>query len=249
MYQYETDLKTISPCLSRQIACTAVAALLHYFFTSVFCWMLVEGIHLYFQLVVVLKKALRRRFMAYYLIGWGVPLVLVAISVGFGHAYYGTDDNCWLSVESDMIFAFIGPMLAVILFNLVILGIALRVICRRITNKTEDKYKNIRSSLKAAILLLPLLGMTWLFGLLSVDRHTIFFEYVFAVLNSLQGFFIFIFYCWTSKEVRSQLARRKIAFLTARGQSGSVTVWSSFGMTTNRVMPSRRTATVSVNHC
>ncbi|XP_070549810.1 adhesion G-protein coupled receptor G5-like [Ptychodera flava] len=56
---------------SNKIACTAVAALLHYVFTSVFCWMLVEGIHLYFQLVVVFKKALRRRIVAYYLIGWG----------------------------------------------------------------------------------------------------------------------------------------------------------------------------------
>ncbi|XP_070549726.1 adhesion G-protein coupled receptor D1-like [Ptychodera flava] len=234
---------------SNEIVCTTVAALLHYFFTSVFCWMLVEGIHLYFQLVVVFKKALRRRFVAYYLIGWGVPLVLVAISLGFGHAYYGTDDNCWLSVQSGMIFAFVGPMLAVIIFNLVILGIALRVISRRLVNKTEDKHKNIRSSLKAAILLLPLLGMTWLFGLLSVDRHTIFFEYIFAILNSLQGFFIFIFYCWRNTEVRSQLARKKITFLTAREHSGSVTIGSTFGVMTNRVMPSRQTVTISVNHC
>ncbi|XP_070549800.1 adhesion G-protein coupled receptor G2-like [Ptychodera flava] len=151
-----------------ETACIAVAALLHYFFTSVFCWMLVEGIQIYLQLVKVFNAAERRRYVAYYLIGWGVPLVLVGISLGFGHNQYVADD---------------------------------------------------KSSLKAAVVLLPLLGMTWLFGLLSVSRHTLFFEYIFAILNSLQGFFIFVFYCLSSKEVHSQLARKKMTFLMGREQS------------------------------
>lgn len=43
-----------------------------------------------------------------------------------------------------------------------------------------------RSGVKSAIFLLPLLGLTWIFGLLAVNKDTVIFQYIFAFLNSLQ---------------------------------------------------------------
>ena len=43
-----------------------------------------------------------------------------------------------------------------------------------------------RTSLKAAAVLLPLVGMTWVFGLLAVNNDTIAFAWIFTILNSLQ---------------------------------------------------------------
>lgn len=43
-----------------------------------------------------------------------------------------------------------------------------------------------RSSLKAASVLLPLLGITWTFGALAINSSTVAFQYVFALLNSSQ---------------------------------------------------------------
>ena len=50
-----------------------------------------------------------------------------------------------------------------------------------------------RATMKAAILLLPLMGMTWLFGFVSLDYGvdalktlTLAFNIIFIVLNSLQ---------------------------------------------------------------
>ena len=60
-----------------------------------------------------------------------------------------------------------------------------------------------RSGIKSAVVLFPLLGVTWLFGILALDRKTIVFQYLFAIFNSLQGFFIFIFHCLLNSEVRS----------------------------------------------
>ena len=53
-----------------QWLCTTVAALLHYFFLCVFCWMLAEGIILYLMLVRVFGTATDKW---YYLLilGWG----------------------------------------------------------------------------------------------------------------------------------------------------------------------------------
>ena len=43
-----------------------------------------------------------------------------------------------------------------------------------------------RASLKIAIILLPLLGITWVVGILAVNEHTIVFAWIFTILNSLQ---------------------------------------------------------------
>ena len=43
-----------------------------------------------------------------------------------------------------------------------------------------------RVLVKAAVLLLPLLGLTWLFGLLAVNEDTVVFAWIFTILNSLQ---------------------------------------------------------------
>ena len=43
-----------------------------------------------------------------------------------------------------------------------------------------------RGLLKAAIILLPLLGMTWIIGIFAVNNETQVFAWIFAILNSLQ---------------------------------------------------------------
>jgi hypothetical protein len=39
---------------------------------------------------------------------------------------------------------------------------------------------------KGSIILLPLLGLTWLFGLLAVNQNTTVFAWIFTLLNTLQ---------------------------------------------------------------
>ena len=43
-----------------------------------------------------------------------------------------------------------------------------------------------RALVKAAAIILPLLGCTWVFGLLAVNEDTIAFAWIFTILNSLQ---------------------------------------------------------------
>ena len=40
--------------------------------------------------------------------------------------------------------------------------------------------------MKATIVLLPLLGLTWLIGIISVNNDTTAFAWIFTILNSLQ---------------------------------------------------------------
>lgn len=43
-----------------------------------------------------------------------------------------------------------------------------------------------RAGVKGMIVLLPLLGLTWVFGIMAINKDTIVFQYLFAILNSLQ---------------------------------------------------------------
>ena len=43
-----------------------------------------------------------------------------------------------------------------------------------------------RKSLKGCVVLSPLLGLTWVFGLLAVADAGLVFQYIFAILNSAQ---------------------------------------------------------------
>lgn len=43
-----------------------------------------------------------------------------------------------------------------------------------------------RAGVKGMIVLLPLLGLTWVFGIMAINMDTIAFQYLFAILNSLQ---------------------------------------------------------------
>ena len=51
-----------------------------------------------------------------------------------------------------------------------------------------------------------LFGLTWTFGTLTVIKAHQAFEIVFTVINSLQGFLIFIFFCALNKDVREALS-------------------------------------------
>lgn len=55
--------------------------------------------------------------------------------------------------------------------------------------------KQVKAWLRRTAMLLPVLGVTWLFGFLTFISSTVVFHYLFTILNSLQGFFIFVTFC------------------------------------------------------
>jgi latrophilin 3 len=50
-----------------------------------------------------------------------------------------------------------------------------------------------------------LLGLTWTFGLLYLSESTVAMAYVFTILNSFQGFFIFFLHCFQDEQVRKDV--------------------------------------------
>jgi len=47
-----------------------------------------------------------------------------------------------------------------------------------------------RALLKAAVIVVPILGCTWIFGLLAINENTVVFAWIFTIFNSLQVTFL-----------------------------------------------------------
>uniref|UniRef100_A0A8C1V7D8 Adhesion G protein-coupled receptor L3 n=1 Tax=Cyprinus carpio TaxID=7962 RepID=A0A8C1V7D8_CYPCA len=110
--------------VDQPIACAVFAALLHFFFLSAFTWMFLEGVQLYIMLVEVFESEhSRRRY--FYLAGYGIPALIVAVSAAVDYRSYGTDRVCWLRLDTYFIWSFIGPATLIIMLNVIFLGIAL----------------------------------------------------------------------------------------------------------------------------
>ena len=58
------------------------------------------------------------------------------------------------------------------------------------------------TQVRGAFTVMVLLGITWVFGPVAINESKIVFNYIFVVLNSLQGFLIFVFRCLLNTEVR-----------------------------------------------
>ncbi|XP_055020685.1 adhesion G-protein coupled receptor D2 isoform X3 [Boleophthalmus pectinirostris] len=202
--------------IHNKVACTLVAALLHLFFMAAFSWMLVEGLLLWSKVVAV-NLSEDRHMKYYYLIGWGLPVLIVTITLASASGKYSADGYCWLSVQTGVIWGFAGPVIFIIMVNILVLTrvvvITISTAKRRSillamgASPVEQAYEQIRAAVKAVLVLLPILGLTWLFGILV--PFSIVMAYIFIILNSLQGLFIFLIYGVYNTEVRSTVNRIK----------------------------------------
>ncbi|XP_021940476.1 latrophilin Cirl isoform X4 [Zootermopsis nevadensis] len=208
----------------KPIVCGIVAGLLHFFFLCAFAWMFLEGFQLYVMLIEVFE-AEKSRIRWYYIFAYGAPLIIVAVSCVVDPFSYGTHRYCWLRADNFFIFSFVGPVIAVILANLVFLSMAIYMMCRHANasasmkskehsrlasasgkeeNALQNKLQSHLAWLRGAIVLVFLLGLTWTFGLLYLNEESVIMAYIFTVLNSLQGLFIFVFHCVQNEKVRKE---------------------------------------------
>ncbi|KAM7433239.1 the G-protein coupled receptor 2 [Porites harrisoni] len=192
---------------THKIVCKAIAITMHYLFLVSFAWMALEGVVLYLMLVKIFRSKSRpaRDKAVFLLCGWGIPAVIVAGSTILFHEGYGTREFCWLSIEGYFIWAFVGPVLLVCLFNFICLVKTFMVMSRRgRVKKTDTSFEKIRYWSKGCALLSCLLGLTWIVGVFVVNEDTMFMAYLFNIFNTLQGLLIFLFHCIGDEKVRAE---------------------------------------------
>ncbi|XP_064100131.1 adhesion G protein-coupled receptor L4-like [Macrobrachium nipponense] len=181
----------------RKSVCKLVAALLHYFFLATFTWSAIEAFNLYLALVKVFQTqtSLRKHYLV---AGYCIPLLFVGVTLvitkGEG---YGTDKMCWLEPHRP-IWIFAGSLAFIILMNLISFAMTMRVAWReRPTVKgksvSQKSSSQLTKRLSGSTAIFLLLGLTWVTGFFYMAEGTQMLALLFTVLNSLQGFGIFVF--------------------------------------------------------
>ncbi|XP_063049872.1 adhesion G-protein coupled receptor D2 [Engraulis encrasicolus] len=195
-------------------ACMLVTALLHLFFMASFSWMLVEGLLLWSKVVSV-NISEERRMRFYYALGWGLPIAIVTVTLMVSLNKYKAETHCWLNIESNVIWAFVGPVLFVLAVNTVVLCRVVMVTVSSARRRAKMLSPSCASkphtfdltwaATRPVLILLPVLGLTWLCGVLVHTSPAV--AYLFIILNAFQGLYIFLVYAVYNSEVRSAIRR------------------------------------------
>ncbi|XP_056144402.1 adhesion G protein-coupled receptor E2 [Lampris incognitus] len=184
--------------------CAVVAGLLHFFYLAAFCWMCLEGIQLFRMVVLVFNTTFKTTYMMAG--GYGIPAVIVAISAIADNKGYGTSRHCWLNVETEFIWGFLGPACVIIIVNIIFFSITVWKLAQKFSSLNPDlnNLRKIKAFTVTAVAQLCVLGSMWIFGCFQFGAGTIAMSYLFTILNSVQGALLFIMHCLLSKQVREE---------------------------------------------
>ncbi|XP_045348242.1 adhesion G protein-coupled receptor E2 isoform X6 [Leopardus geoffroyi] len=215
-----------------KLLCAIIAGALHYLYLASFTWMLLDGLHLFLtarNLMVVNYSSVSRlmkRLM--FPVGYGVPALIVAISAASRPSLYGTPTSCWLHPEKMFIWSFLGPVCVIISVNLVLFFMTLWILQSKLSSLNSDvsTLQNTRMLTFKATAQLVILGCTWCLGILQVGPAARVMAYLFTIINSLQGAFIFLVYCLLSQQVREQYRKWFRGVRKAKAESEKYTLSS-----------------------
>ncbi|KAI1891263.1 hypothetical protein AGOR_G00141970 [Albula goreensis] len=146
----------------------------------------------------------------------GVPLVVVIIVIAISKDNYGlvsygrysdgsTDEFCWLRNDIAFYVAVVAYFCLVFVVNLAMFVVVMVQLCRiKRQNPHNAQHRSGLQELRSVAGLTFLLGLTWGFAFFAWGPVNLAFMYLFAIFNSLQGFFIFVFHCAAKENVRKQ---------------------------------------------
>ncbi|XP_072000090.1 adhesion G-protein coupled receptor F3-like [Engystomops pustulosus] len=191
--------------------CVAFTFCSHFSLMGFFCWTLVQGIFLVCRLVFVFHHVTKAEFLVLSIVlGYVLPL---AIAVGtflvyFPHSY--KSDSCWLDGHSGALMAFVVPIIVIMAINFLILIVVISKLLRPSISegKSEDE-EVVKKLAKAVLFCTPQFGLTWAIGIpmFAINQENLFLQYLFVLLNPLQGFFILLFTCLLDKKVMDLLKK------------------------------------------
>lgn len=186
--------------------CKTLLTLKMYASTASVNWMFIEGLLLYSSISIFVFQQ-DPPFKLYYFIGWGVSGIFVMSWTIFMILYLKTP--CWKGYgRLPYIWIITGPMITVLVVNTIFLFTIVRILITKIRATVSIETKQVRKAAKATILLFPLLGITHLlFCINPQDDGYLEQAYMItnALLQSCQGIFVSVLYCFLNSEVQTAL--------------------------------------------
>ncbi|XP_019348136.1 adhesion G protein-coupled receptor E3 isoform X2 [Alligator mississippiensis] len=193
-----------------KLLCSIIAGVLHYLFLACFAWMFIEGVNLCLIVrnlkVANYAGAGRHMKICMYAFGCGFPAVIVMVSAIRFPSGYGTPYHCWLRLDSNFKWSFLGPVCTIIMTNFGLFCVTLTILQGHLSslNTEISTVKNTRLLIFKAVAHLFIMGITWVLGLFQFKELADLMAYLFTILNSIQGAFIFFVHCLLNRKVREE---------------------------------------------
>ncbi|XP_038052460.1 uncharacterized protein LOC119725171 [Patiria miniata] len=210
-----------------EAACTTLAILVHYVCLSTFSWTNALAFYLSRTLGPGAKPAaasqLRHSFLYFSLFGWGGPLIIVFICVILHlvsmETIYGVSEanggirSCSITDTIVEIVGFVVPICVslvanAVLFVKILMGFTFRRAPSANVCSKEGRSSRKRRDAFISVKIGFLLAFTWIFGFLATAFESIVLLYIFCIMTSLQGVYIFLAFTFT-QQVRA-LWREKL---------------------------------------
>nr|XP_027789175.1 adhesion G-protein coupled receptor F3 [Marmota flaviventris] len=194
--------------------CLATTFLTHFFYLATFFWMLAQALVLAHQLLFVFHQLSKHRVLSLMVIlGYLCPLVFASVTLGLylPQGQYLREGKCWLDGKGGAFYTFVGPVLAIVGVNGLVLATAVLKLLRPSLSEGPpvEKRQALLGVIKALLILTPIFGLTWGLGLATLlEEVSTVPHYIFTALNSFQGVFILLFGCLTDKKVQEALRKR-----------------------------------------
>ena len=142
--------------------------------------------------------------------------------------------RCWVW-DSAFYGAFLTPVALIVLLNIIMFIRIIYVLHNRLQGSRahSNRDREILQRLRSIFAVMCLIGLTWVFGFLTISTAKIVYQYLFVVFNSSQGLFIFLFHCALKSEVRKAWKECLCTFKGVRfGRSSEQT--GSFGLQSSK---------------
>ncbi|KAM9061212.1 LOW QUALITY PROTEIN: adhesion G-protein coupled receptor F3 [Sarcophilus harrisii] len=172
--------------------CPAVAFLCHFFYLAAFFWMLGQALVLAHQLLFVFHQLSKHHVLPImFTLGYLCPLGFAGATLGLylPRGQYLREDACWLDGKGGALYTFVGPVLAIVGVNGLVLAMAVVKMLRPSLSEgpQTERRQALLGVIKALFILIPIFGLTWVLGLATLmDGGNKIPHYLFTVLNTSQ---------------------------------------------------------------
>ncbi|XP_076586595.1 adhesion G-protein coupled receptor V1 isoform X2 [Chaetodon auriga] len=196
-------------------SCAALALFSHYFHLSQFFWMLIQAVN-FWQVLVMNDEHTERRYLLYFLLGWGLPAVVIIVLVivllgGFGwtiHSVYGLvqGDVCFIpNIYAALCTAVLVPLICLVAVLVVFIH------AYQVTHQWkayDDIYRGRTNSTEVPLVLylFLLISLVWLWAGLHMGYRYLWMLILYVIFNCLLGLYVFAVYfvmhnqlCWPTK--------------------------------------------------
>ena len=249
------------------IPCKLVSILTQYLILVVFIWMLIEGVIILIMIQWPFQVFNWRYFVSFLLLSYFLPLMYLIPFVPFYHQVYisppaynetgtieGTAKYCFLHADVNnnnfIILSIIIPIALIIGLNIFIIAfVGIRFITIISRQKSISRYRRSRKTglklFRLFIVMFPLLGLGWTFGLLAINSNFTVFAWLFTIIGSSQGFFFLIFVVLLRQDIQNSITttlKLKSKLDTVLSQFSSQ---SRYGSPRTSVISNRRLSNIS----